>query len=216
MEKQRSSKIVAIVALCVAVVGLSLGFAAFSNTLTISSSANVKPNASTFNIDISSSASSVATSAVTPTKNPTTLTATSATLDNTSDPTIKGLSATFTEPGQDVTYTFYVHNVGEYIAYLNSITYANATGGNSPIVCTAGSGTDATLVANACKGISLTVTVGGVEVTGSKADISSHSLAIDGHETLTVKLAYASDAARADGDFTVAFGDVTLTYDSVD
>ena len=35
MEKDRGTKVIAIVALIVAVVGLSLGFAAFSSTLTI-------------------------------------------------------------------------------------------------------------------------------------------------------------------------------------
>ena len=44
MERDRSAKIIAIVALCVAVVGLSIGFAAFSNNLTIKSNATVSPN----------------------------------------------------------------------------------------------------------------------------------------------------------------------------
>ena len=35
MERDRNSKILAIIALTVAVIGLSLGFAAFSQTLTI-------------------------------------------------------------------------------------------------------------------------------------------------------------------------------------
>ena len=36
---------------------------------------------------------------------------------------ISNLSATFTEPGQYVEYTFYARNEGEYTAYLNSINY---------------------------------------------------------------------------------------------
>ena len=39
MERDRSGKVIAIVALLVGVVGLTIGFAAFSNTLTIQSSA---------------------------------------------------------------------------------------------------------------------------------------------------------------------------------
>ncbi len=35
MEKQRQDKIIALVALIIAIVGLSVGFAAFSNILTI-------------------------------------------------------------------------------------------------------------------------------------------------------------------------------------
>ena len=51
MEKDRSTKIIAIAALLIGIVGLSLGFAAFSNTLTISSSAEVTPDQSAFNVD---------------------------------------------------------------------------------------------------------------------------------------------------------------------
>ena len=52
MRQNRQSKVVAILALCVSVVGLTLGFAAFSNTLTISSSVTVSPDSSDFKITI--------------------------------------------------------------------------------------------------------------------------------------------------------------------
>ena len=55
MERDRSAKIIAIVALCIAIVGLSIGFAAFSSNLTISSSANVKPDPSSFDVNFSTS-----------------------------------------------------------------------------------------------------------------------------------------------------------------
>ena len=41
MKRERQAKWVSIIALCISVLGLTLGFAAFSNTLTISSSATV-------------------------------------------------------------------------------------------------------------------------------------------------------------------------------
>ena len=44
MEKERHIKILSIIALVLAIAGMSLGFAAFSSTLTISSSATVTPN----------------------------------------------------------------------------------------------------------------------------------------------------------------------------
>ena len=227
MEKGRSSKIIAIVALCVGVVGLSLGFAAFSSTLTISSSAEVAPDASTFNVDFSSSQSSVVTDNIIPEITPSgvaNFTATEATISNEGDPTISNLKATFTEPGQKAVYSFYAFNAGEYEAFLNSITFA----GSTPVTCTAKENTDPTLVANACKGIKLTVDVNGVtayvtgpvdpadENAGSKATIQSHSLASKAGESVTVTIEYLPGSARADGDFDVAFGNVTLTYSSVD
>ena len=218
MEKNRGSKIVAVIALCIAVAGVTLGFAAFSNTLNIKPSASVNPSASTFNVDFSSSSSSVTTTAVTPTKNPTSLVAGDATINNSgSSPEISGLTATFTEPGQDVTYTFYVHNVGEYIAYLKSITYGNAAGGSTFRKCTAGSGTTDSLVQAACDDITVSVKVGSdAAVTATKSGITGHSLAIDNNETVVVKIAYAAGGDRADGDFTVAFGDIALLYSTVD
>ncbi|MBO5120199.1 MAG: hypothetical protein J6C28_00750 [Bacilli bacterium] len=52
MEKQRQIKILSIIALVIAITGMSLGFAAFSSTLNISSSASVSPNSDDFKIRI--------------------------------------------------------------------------------------------------------------------------------------------------------------------
>ena len=50
MRKKRQSKILAIIALCISVLGLTLGFAAFSKTLAISLSATVSPDSSDFKL----------------------------------------------------------------------------------------------------------------------------------------------------------------------
>lgn len=50
MEKNRKVKILSIIALCVSLCALTIGFAAFSTTLTISSSANVTPSEEDFKI----------------------------------------------------------------------------------------------------------------------------------------------------------------------
>ena len=218
MEKDRGSKVIAVVALCIAVVGVTLGFAAFSNTLNIKSSATVNPSGEAFNVDFSSSDAAVETDPVTPTKDPSSLVAGNATINNSgSNPQISGLTATFTEPGQSATYTFYVHNIGEYDAFLKSITYNNAAGGSTFRTCTAGSGTTDSLVQAACDDITVSVKVGSdAEVTATSTGITGHSLAQDANETVVVKIAYAAGGDRADGDFTVAFGDIALLYSSVD
>lgn len=213
MNESKSYKIIAIVALLLGIVGVTLGYAAFSSTLTISSSAEVKPDPSTFNVDFSSSNSSVVANAITPTlsANVTGFSATSATIDNTTDPTISNLKATFTAPGQSVTYTFYSYNAGEYIAYLNSIVFSGSK------TCTAKSGTTQALVNTACTGINLSVKVGTEAVTStSVATITGHSLAKNGAEEIVVTISYADGSERADGDFDVTLPDIILTYDSVD
>ena len=217
MEKNRTGQVIAVIALLVAIVGLSVGFAAFSNTLKIESSATVTPDKNTFNVDFSSSQTEVLTNAIKATATPSTIKTTEATIDNTNDPVIKNLSATFTEPGQKAVYEFYAYNAGELEAFLKSIVYENVTGETFTKVCTAGDGTTADLVTSACNGISLSVQVGTeAATTTGVASITKHSLAKKTGEKVIVTLDYASDATRTDGDFTVAFGDVTLTYSSVD
>lgn len=215
MEKNRSSKVLAIIALLVSAIGLSLGFAAFSQTLTISTSATVKPNSSDFKVVFSSQDGSVATNPVVGVANPTTLVTSYGTISNLENPVISGLGAEFTAPGQKVVYTFYAANVGEYDAYLQSIIFANASSGSSPRVCTAKAGTTDSYVQSACNDITLKVKVGdSLETAGSVSTISGHKLAKGDFELITVTIEYAVDGARADGDFSVDFGDITLNYGS--
>lgn len=217
MEYNKTYKIIAIVALLLGIVGVTLGYAAFSSTLKIESSAEVVPNGTNFNVDFSSSNSSVVTDDITPTlsANVTGFSATDATINNSSDPVISNLHATFTEPGQSVTYTFYAYNAGQYLAYLNSIVFTGSK------TCTARTNTNQGLVDTACTGISLSVSVANATdtinaTTTSIASISNHSLAIGAADTVTVVIEYAAGSGRADGDFDVTLPDITLTYNPID
>ena len=148
---------------------------------------------------------------------------------NTGAPKIEGLKATFTAPGQSVTYSFYTKNAGALKAYLTSVNFAEVSTGVTK-TCTAKSvqspatlATDS-LVQAACSGISLTVSLG---PTGSAESFTSttarssfttataHDLNADAYEQVVVVIAYAANSAQADGDFDVTFGDVTLNYSSV-
>ena len=222
-QKDQQARIMAIVGLLLGVVGLSLGFAAFSNTLTIKSSAEVVVDDSVFNVDFSSSSSSVVDDDITPTLNPTGVTgftASNAVIDNDNgDAVIKNLHAVFTAPGQEVTYSFFTKNAGELKAYLKSITFSNVSGESSTKICTAKSGTTQSLVNTACTGITLTVTVGSEAFTGTTlrsafANATAHDLNKDASETVEVRIAYETGSAQADGGFDVSFGDVTLLYSS--
>ena len=215
MERDRSAKIIAIVALCIAIVGLSIGFASFSNNLTIKSNATVSPNPNDFDVNFSTSNTSELDGTVSGVGT-NSATAEDATIDNSDSPTIAGLKANFTEPGQKVTYSFYAHNAGKYKAYLNNVTYSNVSGETATKVCTAGVGTDATMVEAACNGISVSVKVGNDTYTGSMDSITNHKLELDAYEEVVVTIEYNSSASRADGDFEVSFGDIILTYNSVD
>jgi len=232
MEKERNSKVMAVVALCIGVVGISLGFAAFSRTLTISSGATVKPSADTFKVYFSASPDTVTTANVAVEKDPTNLVVGTAAIDNTGantegKPSITNLSAEFTAPGQSVTYTFYARNEGEYEAFLNAVSFENATDANVNRVCTGTADqegkmpTDA-LVQAACDDITLSISVGGTVFYGSEPQVDGHSIQAKGStsgddfEPVVVTIAYKENGDVADGNFSVKFGDITLTYDSID
>lgn len=222
MEKHRSSKIVAISALVVALVGLSVGFAAFSNSLKISSSATVTPDEDTFNVDFSSSNTALETNNIEAVVSDPKVVATAATIDNSGDPTISNLSATFTNPGQTATYTFYATNIGQYIAYLKDIKYGSVLQTSNTKVCTAktnanGTTTTESLMNAACNDIIVKVKVGAENETDTDVNnIVNHSLGINAFEPVTVTIEYRTNGAVADGVFSVAFGDITLDYSSVD
>lgn len=230
VERDRKARVVAIVALLIGVVGLSLGFAALSNTLTIKSSAEVDVDEDVLNVDFTTSTASIVdgTGVITPTLDPATDGPTGAAgdIDNSAAgaPVVQNLHATFTAPGQTVTYTFYTKNIGAIKAYLTNVTFAAATGAsnNETKVCTAKSGGTATqsLVDSACEGISLTMTLGSEDFTASKtraqfATATAHDLEVDATETVVITITYATGSAQADGDFDVAFGDITLNYSSI-
>lgn len=215
MDRDRSTKVIAIVALCVAVFGLSVGFAAFSNDLTIKSEATVKPNASDFDVNFSSSDTSETDGTVTATSTAG-VTAQDATINNATAPTISGIKVEFTEPGQSAKYSFFAHNAGKYNAFLNNVTFKNAKDANANIACVAAEGTNANMVASACQGISIKVKVGTTTFVEPTPNITSHQLPIDQYEPVEVTIEYKTGAARADGDFQVNIGDIVLTYGSVD
>lgn len=217
MERNRKVQVIAIVALIVGVIDLSICFAAFSSILNVQSSANVKPYNSTMNVIFSNAESKAEVTEITPTVTPNSLVATNGIIDNSNDPTISNLSATFTEPGQTAVYKFYAYNASELNAFLKSIVFENITGQNATKVCTASAGTTDELVQKACEKISIKVKVGNeLETSTGKASITGHFLAKENGEVVVVTLEYEAGANRADSDFNVAFGNIILNYSSAD
>ena len=214
-RRTRKQQIATLSIIAVAVITLSIGFAAFSSTLRISSQAQVNPDATSFSVIFSKDGTNTDT---TQTVNPSSSTyGEAATITNGVSPTLTGIKAKFTAPGQSVNYSFYAKNTGSYLAYLNSITFENVEGESKNIVCTAQNGTSQDLVDQACEGISINIKVGAEEaVTTSQSGILGHTLTAGNSESIIVTVNYASNATVADGDFTVAFGDISLIYSTVE
>ena len=149
-----SKQIKTIAIILVAVIALSIGFAAYSARLTISSQAQVNPDAADFSVKFSKTegvldeSNVVATNIVGEG-----VVAEEAEIDNTDVPTITNLNATFTSPNQSVTYEFYVLNESSYDAYLRDVNFSASVNGVDFISCEAGAGATDSLVQAACDGI---------------------------------------------------------------
>lgn len=240
MEKDRGTKVIAIVALIVAVVGLSLGFAAFSSTLTIEPSAIVIPednmhiifsniNGAPTDTTIPGTMNQAMLDAKTALENagvtaPNLPAAQNATINNTNKkaPIISNLVATFTAPGQSVEYNFYAYNEMQYQAFLRSITFDT-----SKYTCTPETGTDTTTANNVCQSIKVTVTVGSgtgapvAYVVGNGATTKSeytaataHTLAATTGEAISVVIEYPTGSVETNGKVTVRMPDAQLVYSS--
>ena len=189
MQKERGFRIIAVIALMVAVVGLTIGYAAYSSTLKITGAANVDP--SSWNVKFAYKTGSSLVAA----KTGKAVVNTEATL---SDTQVSGFNATLKAPGDSITYNFLVTNSGSLDAELSTFTMGT-------ISCAPASGSNATTEeANAiCSELSYTLT--GVT--------ASDRLAAGESKDLTLKLEWASTGtAVASDDIAITVGETTLIY----
>ena len=149
MRKNRQVKLVAILTIFVSILGLTLGFAAFSNVLTISSSATVTPNSSDFKLviygaadannigDIDKTITSLTESD--PYSDPPRETK-KAIINNETLP-ISNLDVTFKEPGDYFAYYFKIKNEGKYDAYITKSDFEKILNISNTKTCVAAAGT---------------------------------------------------------------------------
>lgn len=165
--ENNSGKTMAIIALFVAVIGLSVGFAALQTTLTINGSARVK----TSSWDVHFANLEGPTKVGNPTINGAGPTLT--------DTTFGTFDISFQTPGESVTYKFDVTNGGSYDAKISTITPINPQ-------C-AGTGETATTDAsNVCDNLTYTFTY-----TSTGAAVSANDELPAGEtKNLTLKIGY--------------------------
>lgn len=232
MKQNRQSKIVSILALCVSVLGITLGFAAFSNTLTISSSATVKPNESDFNINVYGMDETQACNDERTLESMNSKdisapdcvsTAKSATISEIKDDgksiTISNIKVGLSEPGEYAYYYYMIKNEGEYDAYIDTAQFNvfKYDEGGAPHTCSAATGTNVDMVDNACADITLSADVTGIngEEFVNVLESSVYKLEKGDSILLEMGIEYKSSGARADGDFSVEFAPITIEFSSV-
>ena len=206
-NNNRYSKYAAVIALLISVIGVSLGFAAYSNTVQIQAAADVRlPSVKVGELSVDPDEQQDGT--VTPT---TTGGATAEAADLT-DEGIENIRVHFTAPGQSATYSFYGVNTSAFVAYLNSVVFG--TKACSP--STTGNPATASYVTDACNDIVMTISAGSDSWTETENNIDSHSVSSESNEPIAVTIEYLDGGNTADGDFDVDFGTSTITYGTVD
>ena len=163
MEKDRKTKVLAVIAIIIAVVSLTIGFAAFSTSLSINGTGDVR--ASSWKVRFESLGSANLSGTAEETTAPTI---------NTNDTTISDFDVSFTTPGDSVSYTFDIANKGTFDAEITSI--------NIPTPTCQGTGVNAEQdAANVCANLEykLTYTDGGTTLaetdtlnTGEKKNVT--------------------------------------------
>ena len=220
-SKDRTYQVIAIVALVIGVCALTVGFAAFTTNLTINSSATVRPASTVLDVVFSRQKTAVNEGTITgvPVNN---ATAGTATLSNL---TVSNIHADFTQPGEKVTYTFYVYNNSPFTAYLTNVNFGFASGTDFKVCSAANDGNPANPATDftaACADITFKLSIEDQTNVTNLTDSANGSTIADSNgiaagtgKTVTVEIAYPDGSDIADGDFNVAFGDVELTYSSV-
>lgn len=190
MEKQRQVKGIAILALCVAVLGLSVAFAAMSTTLSINGTATM--NTASWSIKFMNLSEATVTGS-----------ASVVTAPVLSDTHIGDYEIVLTKPGDSVTYTFDVKNTGTIDAVMSTFTK-----GTSP-VCTGVSQTSATEDANTvCNNLTYTLTY----TSDGSAVKANDTLAIGETKNMTLKISYTGNDLPSD-DVNISGLDITMIYE---
>lgn len=234
MEKSNSGKIIAVIALAVAVIGLSVGFAAFSSTLNIQSETNAQIDTNLWNVGFADTTDTMADLAT-----PTTVTGTTGGNDNGTLNMLKytlsqGTAATLsTASGSSVTYNFKIKNAGQINAALSSITTAgltcaystNASGRiieqdetpNTGAQVTQGTGDIADTDCRTMFTATLTIGGTGYNITSSTVTPSPSNTLNLGNSvdaSLTIASTGTTPTNVPNGDFKVTLGPTTVVYGS--
>lgn len=215
MNSYRKKQLLTVAVLFIMIAGLSIGFSALSKVLNIETDISVNPNKE-LKVLFSSSNDGVKTDSIIPNKSVDTISANNGIIDNSTNPKVKNLGATFTTPGESVKYEFYVKNIGSMKAYLTNVKFNNAQGSESYKNCVPNSGTSNSSVDSACNGIKVSLKFeNSLDEYTNTTEVSNHPIDINGVEKITVTLVYEEGSSVANESFKVYYGSIELIYSSI-
>lgn len=194
MEKERRIKALSLVALIVAVLGLTVAFASLSQKLTINGSATV--DAATWDIHFANLSDATTTGGASVTTAPTIKDST----DGKKNTVIGDYNVVLTKPGDSITYTFDVTNAGTVDAKLTTLTKA----AKPTCTSTQGIAEDETII---CDGLTYSLTY----TDSGQAVAVDDTLDKNTTKNLTLTLSYESDKVPSD-DVNISDLGIVLLY----
>lgn len=214
--ENKSGKVMAVAALVVAVVALSVGFAAFADTLTIDGTATAASQANPFDDATNGLAYQDGSAKCFYTGDSGKTAISGANVGTLTEDAWSGISVPLTAEHPSVTCEAVVENKTSYTAYLRKI-YTNAG-----LTCSSKGANADTNASNVCSTSNVEVQIGTVEtdkinITTAAAtnDSTTGSLAAtNGTATVTVKITY-DPSALTDEDVTIKLPTISHDYASV-
>ena len=205
MEKQRQIKILSIIALVLAIAGMSLGFAAFSATLNISSSASVSPNSDDFKVrfvGINGDDKAIV-SAYSTSEKP------DSGFISADGLSISGINVSMQKFGDGAQYSVYIENQGQYDAIITKKGMNYIEGTEVKRRCT-GDDVSPALLDGFCQSISFSFTLYSLD----NEILNSGSLVLKKGEKikLVFSIIYPESSWYVDGPVSVEFGDVYFDF----
>lgn len=191
MERRNNGKKISIVALFLAIIGLSVGFATLSTNLTINGTGKVKT--STWDVHFAN-LSPVTRTGTAVEITPPTLTATK----------VGDYSVDLSSPGDSIEYTFDIVNAGSYDAKISTITIPTPQ-------CTGTGGNLETDASNVCNNLTYTLTY------SSTGETVKNNDTLNSGETKNVRLilTFSGSAGASElpaGDVTISNLNIPITY----
>ena len=195
-KKDRGFKIVAVLALLIAVVGLSVAYAGYTSTLTFDATANV---ASAWKVIWKDLDAGTATGYATTDGK-------TVAIDSTNQ-AISGVLGTLKAPGDTLTYTWKAANEGDIDAIINGVTVGGLTCAPKSGVTPAATADQAAAL---CAKLSVAFTYDGKALTTeTRGDLLKNT-----SKNVSMTLTYApGDAVTIDGDVVVTIGRTSITYE---
>ena len=196
MEKDRGFKIVAIVALLIAVVGLSIAYAGYTATLKIEGTATVSNGWSIIWTDLDAGKATGYAS----------VEGSTFAIDAKTKQTVSGFLGKLIAPGDTISYTWMATNDGEINAKVSGVTRGQFS-------CTSEIQVEADAV---CNDLELSITYNSVEVA---TDVPAVGTTLNKHTSVPVKLTLtwkSTSTAEVTKDVTVTLAPTSFTYEQAD